>query len=84
MSKRVVEIKPEWWDEEIEAAIAAPRPGEWAPEDEEMLTVLKSRGLTLAEVMVHINRKRRERGLPPKTFSAGRSKWKRISAEERQ
>ena len=76
------QVKPEWWDAEIEAVVAAPRAGEWSPQDEEILTVLKSHGLTLRQVVPHLNRKRRERGLPPKTVSAARSKWKRMCAEE--
>ena len=74
MAKREIDVKPEWWDAEIETAVeAGPSKCPWAPWEEEMLDKLFGT-MDFREVSRHLSRKRAERGLAPRSRTSVRNK----------
>lgn len=70
---RAIEVKPEWFDEELEAAAVYRESLGWLGWEKEMIRHYTSRGIGGCLLAKTINAKRGKAGLPARTVSSVRS-----------
>lgn len=76
---KAIEVKPEWFDEELEAAAKAREATEWQEWEKQMVIHYSGRrvgGILLAKAL---NARRAKDGLPPRTVSCVRSAISRFA-----
>lgn len=70
--KREIKVKPEWFDEELEAAAKVAEGKVWQQWEREMIRRYSARGVGGGPLAARINARRAESGLSPRTVGSVR------------